>query len=68
VRYHDHRHPGFREASHHVQHLADEFRVERAGGLVEYHYPGAHGKRAGYRHPLLLPAGHLARARSGLVG
>src|SRR5262249_53144238 len=57
----DHRHAVDRELPHHVEHLADQLRVERGRRLVEEHQLGIHGQRTRDRHPLLLPAGELRR-------
>ncbi len=56
-----HGHAFVGQAHHHVQHLADHFRVQGRGGLVEEHHDGVHRQRARDRHALLLPAGQLAR-------
>ncbi len=50
-----------------VQDLADEFRVEGRGGLVEQHDLGAHGQRPGDADALLLAAGELCRELVRLV-
>ena len=63
-----HRPPLGGEGAHHPQHLVDELRVERAGRLVEEHHLGVHRQRPRDRHPLLLPAGELARVVAALVG
>ena len=42
-----------------VEHLADQFRIERRGRLVEQHDPRPHGERAGDADALLLAAGKL---------
>ena len=65
---HDHRHAVGGQLAHHVEHLADELRVERRGRLVEQHQLRLHRQRAGDRHPLLLAAGELRRVAVGLVG
>ena len=44
-----------------AQHLADQFRVERAGRLVEQHQPRLQRQRPGDGDPLLLAAGQLPR-------
>ena len=49
--------PASAELADHVQHLADQLRVERAGHLVEQHQPRLHRQRAHDRDPLLLAAG-----------
>ena len=59
-----HRHPFPGQLLHGFQDVADELRVEGAGGLVEHHQLGVHGQRSGDRHPLLLPATELPRQRS----
>ena len=52
-----HRHALLGELTHHLQHLADQLRVERRRDLVEQHHLGLHGERAGDGDPLLLAAG-----------
>src|SRR4051794_22720233 len=42
VGHHDHRHAVAGEAGHHLEHLADHLRVERARRLVEQHGLGLH--------------------------
>src|SRR5690554_4622498 len=42
----DHGHAGLCERKHHVKHLADHLRVERAGRLIEEHDLGVHGQGA----------------------
>ncbi len=63
-----HGHAGGLEAPHHVEHLADQFGVERRGDLVEQHHFGVHRERPCDRHPLLLPAGQLVGIGVGPVG
>ncbi len=48
------------------EHLADELRVQRRGGLVEQHQLGVHRQGPGDRDTLLLAAGQLRRIRGGL--
>ena len=69
----DHRHALARELAHHVEHLLDQLRVERAGDLVEQHHVRVHRQRPRDRHPLLLaprqPIGilvHLVREPDAL--
>jgi len=62
----DHRHAGFRQLPHHVEHLPDELSVQGRGGLVEQHQLRLHRQRPGDRHPLLLAAGELVRIDIGL--
>jgi len=50
-----------REAAHHVEHVADELRIERRGRLVEQHQLRLHRQRPGDRDTLLLAAGELRR-------
>ena len=64
----DHRHAGGREILHDLQHLVDQFRVERTGRLVEEQDARVRRDRAGDGDPLLLAAGELARVGRGLVG
>ena len=57
---HDDHGPAFPgKVPHHAQHLADQFRVERRGRLVEQQHLGLHGQRPGDRDALLLAAGKL---------
>ena len=60
--------PSRGELLHHVQHLADELRVERRGRLVEQHQLRLHRQRARDRDALLLAAGELRRVGVELVG
>ena len=60
--------PSLASDGHHVEHLADHFRVQRAGRLVEEHRLGLHRQGAGDRRPLLLAAGELGRKLVRLVG
>ena len=53
---------------HDGQHLAGQFRVEGAGGLIEIDDLGAGGKSAGDGHALLLTARQLMRVGIRLVG
>src|SRR5690242_10382821 len=52
-----HRHALRREALHHLEHLADQLRIERRGGLVEQHEARLHRQRPGDCDALLLAAG-----------
>ena len=63
-----HRHPVGLQAADHVEHLADEFGVERGGDLVEQHHLGVHRQRPGDRHTLLLAARQLVGIRVGAGG
>ena len=56
---HNHGHPGLGQGLHDVEHLADKFRVECRGRLVEEHELGLHGQCTGDGDPLLLAAGEL---------
>ena len=49
------------------EHFADQLGVERRGDLVEEHDPRPHRQGPRDRHPLLLPAGELARVGVRLV-
>ena len=55
--------PSRSQVAHDVEHLADEFGVERRGDLVEQHDLGLHRQRAGDRHALLLAAATAGRGR-----
>ena len=68
MRDHDHGHAVAREILHYVEHLANHFRVERAGRLVEQHHIRVHGQRAHDGDALLLPAGKRRRIRVCLFG
>src|SRR5690349_13448328 len=59
VGHHDHRHALPGQRGHHIEHLVDHLRVERAGRLVEQHDLRPHRQRPGDRYPLLLAAGQL---------
>ena len=60
--------PSRGELAHHVEHLLDQLRVERAGDLVEEHHAGVHRQRPGDRDPLLLAAGEPVGVLVDLVG
>src|SRR5665647_1078012 len=62
------RHAFLGEPLHHVEHLADELGVQRAGRLVEEHELGLHRERPGDRDPLLLAAGQVRRIVVGPIG
>ncbi len=68
VCHHDHRHAVRGEASHDIEHLADELRIERGSRLVEEHQLRVHRQRTGDRHALLLAAGQLVGVRARLLG
>ena len=51
--------PSLRQVLDHLQHLADQLRVQRGRGLVEQHQLGAQRQRAGDADALLLAAGEL---------
>ena len=57
----DHRHALARQLSHHVQHLADHFRVERGRRFVKKHDLRLHRQRPHDCDTLLLPAGKHVR-------
>ncbi|EAY71525.1 hypothetical protein BDAG_04363 [Burkholderia dolosa AU0158] len=61
VRDDDHRAPFFGERLHHLQHFADEFRIERRRRLVEQHHLRLHRERACDRDALLLTARQMRR-------
>ncbi len=44
-----------------LEHLVDEFRIQRRGDLVAQQRGGLHRQRPGNRHALLLPARELIR-------
>ena len=60
--------PSVGELPHHVEHLLDQLRVERAGHLVEEHHVRVHRQRPGDRDPLLLAAGEAFGVLVELVG
>ena len=60
VRHNDHRHAPLGEAADDAQHLARQFRVQRARRLVEAQHVRLQGQRPRDGHALLLPAGELA--------
>ena len=64
---HDHGHALARQLLHHLEHLADEFRVEGRGRLVEIHHMRAHRERPRDHGALLLPARELGREVVRLV-
>src|ERR1700689_4126210 len=68
VRHHDHGHAVAGELSHHSQHVADQFGVERRRRLVEQDRSRLHRQRARDGDTLLLAAGKLRRVGVGLVG
>jgi hypothetical protein len=53
--------PSSAKRAHDAQHLADQFRIERRGRLVEQHDLRVHGERTGDRGALLLTAREMAR-------
>ena len=57
----DHRQPLFRQTPHHIEHLADHLRVERARRLIKQQYLRLHGQRTRNGNALLLSAGQLRR-------
>ena len=63
VRDQHHRHALLGQRADHVQHLADELRVERRGHLVEQDHVRVHGKRPRDRDALLLAAREVRRDR-----
>src|SRR5438093_9651458 len=68
VRRDEHRHPSGRQLSDHVQHLADQLRVERARNLVEEHQAWLPRERADDGDALLLAAGQPVGILEALVG
>src|SRR3989441_3471781 len=65
---HDHGHAAFAQGAHDLEHRAHQFRIERAGRLVEQHDPGLERNRARDGNPLLLAARELARRVAGAIG
>ncbi|MCY1432181.1 hypothetical protein D9M71_481710 [compost metagenome] len=63
----DHGHAFHGQGLHHVEHLADHFRVERRGRLVEQHHLRLHAQRTGDGHALLLAAGQARGVFLGLL-
>ncbi|MDR8859493.1 hypothetical protein FEP87_05800 [Burkholderia multivorans] len=57
----DHRATFLGELLHHLQHFADEFRIERGSRLVEQHHVRMHRQRACNRDALLLTARQVRR-------
>ena len=60
--------PSLRQVADHLQHLADQFRIERRGRLVEQHDARLDGERTGDRAALLLAAGQEGRIDVALFG
>ena len=58
--------PSRGELAHHVEHVADQLRVERRRRLVEQHQLRLHRERPRDRDPLLLAAGQLRRVAASL--
>src|SRR5215217_3920502 len=56
VRDHQHGPALLGQGAHDAEHLADEFRIEGRGGLVEEHHLRSLGERTSDRRALLLPA------------
>src|SRR5450631_3228033 len=56
-----------REAPDHLQHLIDQFRIERRGRLIEQQHARVRGNGARNRNALLLAAGQMPRQRAGTV-
>ena len=59
--YHHHGHTFPGQGHHHLEYLADHFRVKSRGGFIKEHNLGFHGKRPGNGHPLLLTTGQHDR-------
>ena len=68
VRDHDHGHTRLGKALHHVENLTDQFRVERAGRLIEEHELGLHRECTSNRHTLLLPTREVRRVVVHAIG
>lgn len=68
VRHDSHGHAALGEIAHDRQNLADQFRIEGRGGLVEQHHLRLHRERAGNGDTLLLPPRHFHRIGIALVG
>ena len=68
VGHHHHGHAVPGQVLHHVEDIADQFRVERGRGLIKQHELRVHGQGPGNRHTLLLAAGELGRVVVGPVG
>ncbi len=56
-----HGHAFVGQLAHDLEDVADQFRVEGAGGFVEQHHIRVHGEGAGDGDTLLLAAGELGR-------
>ena len=61
VRNNNHGHVLFGQLANNAQHLLRQFRVKRAGRLVEEQNVGLHSQRARNSNTLLLATGKLAR-------
>ena len=59
----DHGAPFLGQTADGGKHLADQFRIQRRGRLVEQDHVGLHRERAGNRHALLLTAGEAPGIR-----
>ena len=68
VRRDQHRHPALGELADHLEHLADELRVEGARDLVEEHQLRVHRERPHDRDALLLAAREPVGVLVALVG
>ena len=64
----DHRHAVRRQLLHDGQYLADHFRVEGRGRLIEEHDVRLHAERTRDRDTLLLSTRELGRISLGLLG
>src|SRR5918911_2508280 len=68
VRHADHGHAAEGQLLHHLEHLADHLRIERAGGFVEEHEHGPHRQRPCDRHALLLATGEAVGVGGAVFG
>ena len=68
VRHADHGHAAEGQLLHHLEHLADHLRIERAGGFVEEHEHGPHRQCSCDRHALLLATGEAVGIGVAFVG
>lgn len=64
---HHQRSAGTGELFNHIQHFANQFRIQRRGGFIKQHHARAQRQRAGNGNTLLLAAGEVTRPGIGFI-